>query len=177
VLAKRGMEAMTAHGILSSHLGVLVHDCFAPYWKLGDATPAFCNAHLLRELLYVKKLTGHEWTQGMRLSAQRQSALLLGHAALGKPLWRGRHAAFRTLYDAIVDAGKALHPEVELPSESAAATSSRSPATCSGASANMPPPCASSSPWQPRNIGAAKGNQIDRIQKLKKLFFYGSGID
>ena len=52
--AKRGMEAITAHGILPNRLGVLVQDCWAPCWKLDDATHALCNAHLLRELLYVK---------------------------------------------------------------------------------------------------------------------------
>jgi len=55
VHAKRGMEEITAHGILPNRLGVLVHDCWAPYWKLDGATHALCNAHLLRELLYVKR--------------------------------------------------------------------------------------------------------------------------
>ena len=36
VHAKRGMEAIEAHGILPKHIGVLVHDCWAPYWRLDD---------------------------------------------------------------------------------------------------------------------------------------------
>ncbi|WP_373888641.1 IS66 family transposase, partial [Massilia genomosp. 1] len=42
-----GMEAIAAHGILPNRLGVLVHDCWAPYWTL-DCIHALCNAHLLR---------------------------------------------------------------------------------------------------------------------------------
>ncbi|WP_257626435.1 IS66 family transposase [Janthinobacterium sp. NKUCC06_STL] len=30
--AKRGMEAIAAQAILSKLLGVLIHDCGAPYW-------------------------------------------------------------------------------------------------------------------------------------------------
>lgn len=61
VHAKRGLEAIEAHGILPKRLGVLVHDCWAPYWKLDDSIHALCNAHLLRELVYVKEITGQQW--------------------------------------------------------------------------------------------------------------------
>ena len=60
VHAKRGLEAIEAHGILPKRLGVLVHDCWAPYWKLDDSIHALCNAHLLRELVYVKEITGQQ---------------------------------------------------------------------------------------------------------------------
>ncbi|WP_367185281.1 transposase [Rugamonas sp.] len=108
--AKRGMEAIIAHGILPNRLGVLVHDCWAPYWKLDDATHALCNAHLLRELLYVKELTGHQWPQAM-------TDFLLSSNQLCWAAWRSAAhfseadiAAFRALFDAIVGAGEALHP-------------------------------------------------------------------
>lgn len=61
---RRGMEAIEAHGILKNRTGVLVHDCWTPYWQL-DCVHALCNAHLLRELVYVKEITGQNWTQLM----------------------------------------------------------------------------------------------------------------
>lgn len=64
VHARRGMEAIEAHGILPKRLGVLVHDCWAPYWQL-DCVHALCNAHLLRELVYVKEITAQDWPQQM----------------------------------------------------------------------------------------------------------------
>lgn len=113
--AKRGMEAITAHGILSNRLGVLVHDCWAPYWKLDDATHALCNAHLLRELLYVKELTGHQWPQAMTDFLLSANQLCWAARHSGTSFSEADIAAFRTLYDAIVGDGEALHPEVELP--------------------------------------------------------------
>jgi transposase len=113
--AKRGMEAITAHGILPNRLGVLVHDCWAPYWKLDDAKHALCNAHLLRELLYVKELTGHQWPQAMTDFLLSANQLCWAARRSGTHFSEADIAAFRTLYDAIVGAGEELHPEVELP--------------------------------------------------------------
>jgi transposase len=114
VHARRGMEAIEAHDILPNRLGVLVHDCWAPYWQL-DCIHALCNAHLLRELVYVKELTGHVWPQRMMdflLNAndiceavrQNQSALSIADIA-----------AFDTLYNAILCEGERLNPEVVKP--------------------------------------------------------------
>lgn len=48
--AKRGYAAIEEIGILPEYKGVLVHDCWAPYWKLEGVTHQLCCAHLLREL-------------------------------------------------------------------------------------------------------------------------------
>jgi transposase len=111
VHAKRGMEAIEAHGILPKRIGVLVHDCWAPYWKLDESIHALCNAHLLRELVYVKEITGQAWPDAM-------TNLLLGanklcEAARNKQTTFSADdvAAFRTLFDAIVRDGEQLNPE------------------------------------------------------------------
>ncbi|MCW5222957.1 hypothetical protein D5041_04905 [Verminephrobacter aporrectodeae subsp. tuberculatae] len=31
---KRGIEAVNAFGVLKDYVGVLVHDCWAPYWLI-----------------------------------------------------------------------------------------------------------------------------------------------
>jgi len=58
------MQALKEHGILKGYFGTLVHDCWAPYWKL-DCEHALCGAHLLRELLYVQESTRQAWSQGL----------------------------------------------------------------------------------------------------------------
>ncbi|MGK5024513.1 IS66 family transposase [Janthinobacterium sp. RB2R34] len=63
--AKRGLEAIAAHGILPKRVGILVHDCWAPYWKLDDGLHALCNAHLLQELVYAQEVTGQDWPAAM----------------------------------------------------------------------------------------------------------------
>jgi transposase len=50
---KRGTAAMDAAGVLPAFTGVAVHDAWAPYDTYADAVHALCNAHVLRELVYV----------------------------------------------------------------------------------------------------------------------------
>lgn len=111
VHAKRGLEAIEAHGILPRRIGVLVHDCWAPYWRLDGSIHALCNAHLLRELAYVKEITGQDWPQAMTdflLSANKScEAVRQKQQAFSAT----EIAAFRTLYDAIVSEGEQRHPE------------------------------------------------------------------
>lgn len=47
---KRGFEAIKDIGLLTDYKGVLVHDCWSPYWKLEGVIHQLCCAHLLREL-------------------------------------------------------------------------------------------------------------------------------
>ena len=108
--AKRGLEAIAAHGILPNRLGVLVHDCWAPYWKLNDGLHALCNAHLLRELVYAQEVTGQDWPTDMTellLNAQRLSAAARQQ---GKPFDADAIAAFATVYHGIVRQGEELNP-------------------------------------------------------------------
>lgn len=110
VHGKRGLAAIEEHGILAGRTGVLVHDCWAPYWRLDDSIHALCNAHLLRELLYAKETTGQPWTQAMTdflLNANKlRSAAREQHIVFGADDVR----AFRTVYDDIVREGERLNP-------------------------------------------------------------------
>ncbi len=47
---RRGVEAMTAMGVLPIFTGTAVHDAWAPYDTYPTAGHALCNAHALREL-------------------------------------------------------------------------------------------------------------------------------
>ncbi len=47
---RRGIEAMTAAGVLPGFTGVAVHDAWPPYDTFTATTHALCGAHLLREL-------------------------------------------------------------------------------------------------------------------------------
>lgn len=54
VHAKRGTKGMDAAGVLPRFQGVAVHDAWAPYDTYTGVTHALCNAHVLRELIYVQ---------------------------------------------------------------------------------------------------------------------------
>lgn len=111
VHAKRGLEAIEAHGILPKRLGVLVHDCWAPYWKLDDSIHALCNAHLLRELVYVKEITGQQWPESMMQLLLGANRVCTAARRQQRTLDPNDVAAFRTVYDALVREGEAIHPE------------------------------------------------------------------
>src|SRR6266508_3595390 len=54
------LPILDAVGILPRFRGVAVHDAWAPYDTYTDAIHALCNAHALRELIYVTDTTtGH----------------------------------------------------------------------------------------------------------------------
>jgi transposase len=54
VHAKRGTKGMDAANVLPRFKGVAVHDAWAPYDTYADITHALCNAHVLREFIYVQ---------------------------------------------------------------------------------------------------------------------------
>lgn len=64
VHAKRGKEAMTAFNILPRFTGVAVHDGWQAYREYG-CLHALCNAHHLRELVYVFETSGQPWARDM----------------------------------------------------------------------------------------------------------------
>ncbi|MEM6379082.1 MAG: IS66 family transposase [Bacteroidota bacterium] len=65
VHANRGHKALQDNSpTLFDYQGVVVHDCWKPYWKLTLAHHALCNAHLLRELNGLME-QGSEWAEKM----------------------------------------------------------------------------------------------------------------
>ena len=76
---------------------------------------ALCKAHLLRELLYAKELTGHQWPQTMTDFLLSANQLSWAARRSGKCFSKTDIAAFTTPYNALVDEGEILHREVELP--------------------------------------------------------------
>ncbi|MFC8850790.1 MULTISPECIES: transposase [unclassified Micromonospora] len=139
---KRGVAAIDDAGVLPGFTGVAVHDAWAPYDTYTTATHALCNAHVLRELVYVTDTaTGqvtHLAEQAIRaLTTLKRlvddgagvdsaavdehvhllrSAVILGcqaTAARSTPLERKHHALFTRLRDRRDDYLRFLtHPEV-----------------------------------------------------------------
>ncbi|WP_229458913.1 IS66 family transposase, partial [Massilia glaciei] len=152
VHAKRGMEAIEAHGILPKRIGVLVQDCWKPYWQLDESIHALCNAHLLRELVYVKEITGQAWPDAMTdllLNANK-----LCEAARQKRMTFSPEnvAAFHTLYDAIVNEASNSIQRPSRPPRRKGRSNSRLPSTCSNASGSMPTPFCCSLPTMPSRL-------------------------
>jgi len=61
---KRGSEAMDAIGILRDFTGRAIHDFWSAYLKY-KCSHGFCNAHLLRELIFVHEQRNQVWAKEM----------------------------------------------------------------------------------------------------------------
>ena len=78
---KRGYDAMKETGILPDFKGIAMHDFFKPYLKF-ICKHAFCNAHILRELISVTENSSHVWAEMMlqvllvALDAQKEPGIV-----------------------------------------------------------------------------------------------------
>ena len=107
---RRGAPAMQAHGILPRRTGVLVHDCWKPYWHM-PGEHALCNAHLIRELIFVHETTGQAWPKRLIRHLRRardhcEAARRDRHPVLPCRLRR----RIERRYEAILAEAQACHP-------------------------------------------------------------------
>jgi transposase len=62
---KRGREALDEIGILPQRKGKVVHDGYSSYDKYPDVEHVRCNAHHLRELIFIEEQYEQEWAEKM----------------------------------------------------------------------------------------------------------------
>jgi transposase len=108
--AKRGGAAFEALGLLQGVKGVLVHDGLVSYKGL-DCTHSLCNAHHIRELVYVHEQENEKiWDSW----AQEMIDLLLQALkevdSQGGPLDVQRQAWFHAQWSRLLERGEALNP-------------------------------------------------------------------
>jgi transposase len=85
---KRGTQAMNAINILPYFKGVAVHDFWRSYYEYG-CKHSLCNAHLLRDLIFIKERFEQDWADEMinlliKMKAAKQRAIDQGKSSLSK---------------------------------------------------------------------------------------------
>ena len=106
---KRGQIAMDAFGILPAFQGVAVHDGWASY-RDYSCTHALCNAHHLRELIYLEETTEQTWPRKM-IDFLRRAKVQADAAKLAQqPLAATQLSRLRRKYKAILAQGEADNP-------------------------------------------------------------------
>ena len=107
--ARRGRQAFEALGLLDGVRGTLVHDGLASYKELQCAH-ALCNAHHLRELVFVdeqeKPFDG--WAQEMMALLVRANGEVGQH---GGPLPQERQRWYETQWDVLLARADSFNPE------------------------------------------------------------------
>jgi transposase len=107
---KRGSEALDSFGILPGFKGVAVHDGWRPY-AAYECEHALCNAHHLRELVFVAESTQQPWAQQMiDLLCQAKREVDLSAACGNTALDPSRQRYYRRRARALIAQARKLNP-------------------------------------------------------------------
>jgi transposase len=66
VEAKRGQIALNRIGLVPKFKGWLLHDAFASYFVFDQCRHALCNAHILRELIFIAEQYQQPWASQLK---------------------------------------------------------------------------------------------------------------
>ena len=107
----RGRQALDEIGILPQRKGRVVHDGYSSYSQYPDAQHALCNAHHLRELVFVKEQYEQVWAEEMitllvEIKGAVEKAKQQGHVTLTD----GQQANFEARYDYLIAQGLEANP-------------------------------------------------------------------
>jgi len=113
---KRGRGATDAIGILPAFTGAATHDAWAPYFTYDNCTHALCNAHLLRELIFLYEQDHQTWADELAtllVSAKdlADTARVAGQAHLDE----GVLATIEAHYGHLLAQGTAANPPLPPP--------------------------------------------------------------
>jgi transposase len=103
---KRGKEGSDAGGVLPEYDGVLVHDCWKPYFGFDESEHALCCAHLLRELNALIE-SGQTWAEDMKSLLLEMKDVVTRYKEVDKTeLSRYYREKFKERYDAVLAKAK-----------------------------------------------------------------------
>jgi transposase len=108
---KRGRQALDEIGILPQRKGKVVHDGYSSYDQYPDVEHVRCNAHHLRELVFIEEQYEQAWADGMldllvEIKDAVEGAKKQGQIALTDQ----QQAAFEARYDQLIARGLQANP-------------------------------------------------------------------
>lgn len=107
---------MDAAGILPTFQGCAIHDFWKPYFSY-DCQHALCNAHLLRELVFLHEQENQTWAKAMidHLLAIK-NAVATARSANFQAIPDTEKVLIHARYNRIVNEGYTENPRAEPPS-------------------------------------------------------------
>ncbi len=104
-----GREAIKDIGLLDRYGGVLVHDCWSPYFCYDKITHALCVAHLLRELKFIEESNGFKWATNLKKLLKETVELV--HKKESRVLTQKEYETLQRRYRSILTKGLKELPE------------------------------------------------------------------
>jgi len=108
---RRGSRALDAIGILPERKGKVIHDGYSSYFQYPDVEHGLCNAHHLRELIFVHEQYGQAWAEKMtQLLVEMKTAVETAQPQGQVALTAAQLADFDARYDQLIQQGLQANP-------------------------------------------------------------------
>jgi transposase len=107
---KRGGKALESFGLLKRFTGRLIHDCWAPYFALKRCLHGLCNAHLLRELIFLQEVESQPWAGEMHALLMEMYLFVTRRKQFVSKLGSKQKAWWHNRYRTLLRKGWAANP-------------------------------------------------------------------
>lgn len=110
VHANRGCKALDEIGILPAFKDTAMHDAYRSYFQYKDVINALCNAHHLRELIFIQERYQQSWAFDMQKLLLEIKDAVSTAKLMRNSLFPDQITDFEARYDSIIEAGFQANP-------------------------------------------------------------------
>lgn len=110
--SKRGSKALNEIDIFPGFKGTAVHDAYCSYFQYDTVKNALCNAHHLRDLVFIEEQYHQAWASDMKKLLLEIKKTVEASPPEQMSLRPDQIVEFETRYDAIIEAGLQANPRV-----------------------------------------------------------------
>ena len=112
----RGAKALDEIGIYANREGAVVHDGYKSYYQFPGLVHVLCNAHHLRELVFIHEQYQQDWADELaKLLIEIKEAVMVAQRLEQRALDQAQIADFESRYDALLEKGYQANPPPEEP--------------------------------------------------------------